>query len=74
MKKILILLMLVSTASLFSQTWTQQQLPIAPGNIQCIYAINNNVCWAAGMNNTCLRTTNGGINSKEVLEARSHIR
>ena len=66
MKKIAILFLFAFTSNFFAQSWTQQQLPIAPGNIQCIYAVNNNICWAAGMSNTCLRTTNGGINWYDV--------
>ena len=54
-------------------TWESQSVPDVDYIIDDIFFINNNVGWAVGINNTIMKTTDGGLNWILITNSSSSV-
>lgn len=61
MKKftIAVFAVMLFTANIFAQTWTQQTSPVGT-DLNSAWAVNDQICWMCGPSGVVVRTTNGG--------------
>ena len=61
-KHTIILLLLISSVSIYSQAWVNQTVTPPPPPLYSVSAYSNNIAWASGDDGTVLFTSNGGAN------------
>jgi len=54
-------------------TWESQSVPDVDYIIEDIFFINHNVGWAVGINNTIMKTTDGGLNWTLIMNSNSSV-